>query len=564
MADYSTLLRDSVTLTCRSIDRLFFQGYVPRLQSPGLICRFLIARGFPMPSSAALGKIGDAYVAAIHRFAEERGIPVIHFKKGERKEETARPFLERAAAAGESRVVLIGIAQEKASAWRSWRAKVQPYANRPQMEWGREMAFVNHFYFYLWDLDWGPAFWKTNAYAPYPVWIWLNGHEWAKRQLARLEVGFDELDNGLWRVDDAEAAQRVCASLHAGQVRAFIERWLPRLPSPLIAADRAAGFAWSYSIRQLELSDTAVFDRPQAGRAWFEAAIRDQLSLGRPDKIRIVFGRQLKLQGANQTRGRFATQVITRGVYPRIEIAYKSCAAKAYFKAERALRVETTINNASDFELKKTLNATNWRALRQTAAQINARFLAALGEHEPGLPDSATLTAVVLPSVHAGQRAPGLRFGDPRVTALLGALCLFDHLWHGLTNASLRAQMTQLFDHAYSSAKASYDLRRLRLKGLIERLPGRHRYQVTAYGRRIATFFTRLTSRVVVPALSQLDASSRPPRHAPTPLAAAWRAYDSQLRALLQEAGLAAQRRRPRSRRKTCLKPQELIHQGAG
>src|SRR5439155_2772827 len=159
----------------------------------------------------------------------------------------------------------------------------------------------------------------------------------------------------------------------------------------------------------------------------------------------------------------FPTQFITRGFYPRIEIRYKSSTAKAYFKAERALRIETTINNANDFQLKKTLNAANWQALRQTGAQINARFLEALGEHDPGLPDNATLTAVVLPSLHAGQRAPGLRFGDPRVTALLGALCVFEHLWHGLTNASLREQMAHLFDRAYSSSKATYDLRRLRL-----------------------------------------------------------------------------------------------------
>jgi hypothetical protein len=570
MSTVATLLDEHVQLRVGSVDRIGIAGYIRDLVHEGGLVRFLLHRASlvgdrNIPSPALLGHNHDRLVAELERFLAERELPVVRFRRGEAKELIARPYQLAAAAEGRSAVVLVGKQQERTEAWAGYKDTASPFHSKshPHFSFSRQARVPDHWYFYLWDDEFGPAFVKLCSYAPYPLWIVLNGHEWAKRQLARLGVGFDELDNGLWRVDDPEAAQRVCASLHAGHVRSFIERWLPRLPSPLIAADRAAGFGWSYSIRQLEVSDTAVFDRPQAGRAWFEAAIRDQLTLGRPDKIRIVFGRQLKLQGANQTRGRFATQVITRGVYPRIEIAYKSCAAKAYFKAERALRVETTINNASDFELKKTLNTTNWRALQQTAAQINARFLAALGEHEPGLPDSATLTAVVLPSVHAGQRAPGLRFGDPRVTALLGALCAFDHLWHGLTNASLRAQMTQLFDHAYNSAKASYDLRRLRLKGLIERLPGRHRYQVTAYGRRIATFFTRLTSRVVVPALSELDASSRPPRHAPTPLAAAWRAYDSQLRALLQKAGLAAQRRRPRSRRKTCLKPQELTHQGA-
>jgi hypothetical protein len=82
-------------------------------------------------------------------------------------------------------VVLIGIAQEKAPAWRSWKAKGQEHAAHPHMEWGRQMAFINHFYFYVWDPDWGGAFWKTNAYVPYPIWIWLNAHTWAQRQCER-------------------------------------------------------------------------------------------------------------------------------------------------------------------------------------------------------------------------------------------------------------------------------------------------------------------------------------------------------------------------------------------
>jgi hypothetical protein len=165
---------------------------VPKLRSVGQVCNFLVSRGYRIPSSAAFGHIGEAYVAELHRWAEAEGIPIVRFAKGESKEATARPYLEAAAQADPetARVVLLGIAQEKASAWRSWKAKGQEHARRPHMEWGRQMAYVNHFYLYLWDPDWGPAFRKTNAYAPYPVWLWLNGHEWAKRQLQRAGIGY--------------------------------------------------------------------------------------------------------------------------------------------------------------------------------------------------------------------------------------------------------------------------------------------------------------------------------------------------------------------------------------
>src|SRR5664279_4557576 len=125
MADYATLLRDHVTLTCRCVDRIFLQGYVPKLQSVGWVCQFLNRqRGFAIPSSAAFDKIGQAYVAEVERWAQDNGIPVIHFAKGESKEEIARPLLDAAAEqGGDGRVVLVGIAQEKASVWRSWKAK---------------------------------------------------------------------------------------------------------------------------------------------------------------------------------------------------------------------------------------------------------------------------------------------------------------------------------------------------------------------------------------------------------------------------------------------------------
>ena len=227
MADYATLLRDHVTLTCRSVDRIFLQAYVPKLQSVGGVCQFLYwQKGFGIPSSAAFGKIGDAYVAEVYRWAKKNAIPVRRFAKGENKEQIARPLIEAAEReGGDGRVVLIGIAQEKTPMWRSWKAKGQEHAAHPHMEWGRQMGFVNHFYFYLWDPEWGGAFWKTNAYAPWPVWIWLNGHTWAQRQCDRLGIGYTALDNGFRDCEDPAALQRICDRLGSGAVKSFFWRW---------------------------------------------------------------------------------------------------------------------------------------------------------------------------------------------------------------------------------------------------------------------------------------------------------------------------------------------------
>jgi hypothetical protein len=393
----------------------------------------------------------------------------------------------------------------------------------------------DHWYLYFADDEWGPAFLKMCTYAPYPMWCCANGHEWAKRQLAKEGVAFQALDNGLLAVDDPGAAHRICARLGAGHVRDLLGRMMAVMPDPLTVEDRRAGFDWSFSVAQLEVSDTAVFDAPRRARAWFEAAIGDHLDLGRPERVSLVVDRRVVNRGKYKTPGRFATEVITRDVIPQLQIHYKSSKAKAYLKEGRALRVETTVNNPADFAVHKTLNTANWRTLRRLGADTNTRFLAALGEGQPGLPDPATLESVVLPSVDDGQRAPVLRFGEPRTTALLASVAAFAHVIGGLTNRSLRHQMAALWNPDYTQAQASYDLRRLRLKGLIERVEHTNTYRVTAKGHSIASFLTKLATRVVIPALTDLDDVLKPPKAAPRPVRDAWRAYERSIDTLVRK-----------------------------
>jgi hypothetical protein len=538
VADYATLLRDHVTLTCRCVDRIFLQGYVPKLQTVGWVCRFLHdRRGFAIPSSAAFGKIGQAYVAEVHRWAEANGVPVVHFAKGENKEAVARPLLDAAATeGGDGRVVLVGIAQEKALIWRSWKAKGQERFRHPHMQWGRQMAFINHFYFYLWDPEWGCAFWKTNAYAPYPIWIWLNGHDWAKQQCAKAGIGFTALDNGFRACEDPTRLQRICDRLGSGAVRSFFWRWCRRLPSPFTDADRRAGYGYELAFRQFEVSDTRLFDRPAAGRAFFEGVIRDHLDIGRPSQVALIFDRQIKVS----TPGRFRTEVITRGVDPQVNCYYKSSRIKQYFKGHRALRTETVICDTRDFGIGRRVNSDNWKALRAVGDHANQRLCDAQASDARPAPDVAAFAAVVGPSTTAdGHHAPGLRFGDARVMAVLTAVVGFVHLLAGFDNHALTTRVAALLDTPYGTRQATYDLRRLRRKGMIVRMPGHHRYQLTPLGRRVAVLLTKAYGRVLTPGMTMLDPHLVPDIRSRSPLATAWREFDTTLSRFIAE-GLAA------------------------
>lgn len=138
-----------------------------------------------------------------------------------------------------------------------------------------------------------------------------------------------------------------------------------------------------------------------------------------------------------------------------------------------------------------------------------------------------TFDAVTRPSTTPdGLIAPGLRFGDPRAMALFTALVAFGYLIAGFTNCELRERVAVLLETAYSARQATYDLRRLRRKGLIRRLPGRQRYLLTPLGRRVAVLFVKTYGRVLTPGLIALDPALPADLAARSPLALAWRRLD--------------------------------------
>ena len=368
-------------------------------------------------------------------------------------------------------------------------------------------AMVNHFYVYCVDHDFGPFFLKFSTYFPYNAKLCLNGHEYAKRQLARKGVGFESLDNGVLSCDDPKRLQAICDGLSADKIDALLRKWLRRLPHPFSAADRKAGYRYQISILQAEFSLTQVLDRPVTGRVLFEEVIRENLDLGRPGQVQLIFDRRV----TKRTPGRFRTRVITEGVVPSLHVDYKNTRIKQYHKEGRALRTETTINNTRDFGTGKLLK--NLPALRQIGFQANRRLLDVEKiSHDCAIGEDA-FAQVVRPIKVDGQRASALPFGDQRVQALFAVLAVFSIQMRGFTNAELRnllAQMLGLDPAQYPVGRMTYDLRRLRLHGIIERIPRSHRYQLTQSGLRIALFFSRTYARLLRPNLAAIMPESPP------------------------------------------------------
>jgi hypothetical protein len=526
MINVNEILRDHVTLTVDCMDRIYLNGYIPNLQVPGQLVNFLTKhRGNKIPSPALLGQIGNQFAKAVQDYAQEHGIPIIHFEPGQRKDEIAQAY--RQAFTQAEGVVFIGIAQEKA---KSFKARKKDQKGFVGFEWSRQSVRVNHYYFYLQDAEFGPGFIKVCSYMPYPIKVYLNGHEWAKQQLRKAGVDFETLDNGFLSCQDPQQLQALCDQLGPEQIQAFFDKWVEQLPMPLNAADRQAGYRHRLSVWQVEVSRTQVFDDPVHGREFFEAVIKENLDLGRPDRVQLVFDRKI----IGSTPGRFRTRVIENGVNPSLYIEYKKSVLKQYFKEHRALRTETIINDPKDFGVRMDLS--NLPFLQHIGREVNRRLLDVQRVSHNCHLSQESVARVVLPTVTPdGQRAPGLRFGQARTMALLAALTLFVHNVCGFRHRDLLPQVADLLGSGYSTHQLTYDLRRLRLKGMIWRVPHSHRYLITPYGCKVALFFTRLHASVFRPGFAALD----PRVPIPGPLAQALADVEQEVKNLIDQAHLA-------------------------
>jgi len=526
------VLRKHVGLELEGIDRMYLNVFVPVLQAVEGVLKFIrIHRGHPVASTAMVEPITRRFVESIERYVRDHNLPMITFEKGQRKDEIANQ--RRAAFTQDEGVVFVGKAQEKCIVYRTEK-RHNPRTHKSYAWIVKSTALVNHYYFYCLDRNFGPFFLKFCSYFPYNAKLCLNGHEYAKRQLENKGIEYQALDNGVLSCADPARLQSICDGLSEEKIEALLRKWLRMLPHPFSATDRQAGYRYQLSILQIEFSLTQVLDRPVSGRIFFEEVIRENLDAGRPKQIQLIFDRWV----TRSTPGPFRTRVITDGVIPSLHIDYKGTRIKQYHKQGRALRTETTINNTRDFYVGKSLR--NLPTLRKIGFQANRRLLQVEQISHDCLLSEEVFQRVNRPIQIAAQRASALRFADPPVQALWSALLLFQLLPTGFSNRNLRENLAPLLGlqpDELTQGRMTYQLRRLRLHGMIERIPGSHRYRLTILGLRSGWFFTRTYARILRPGLGAILPELSTPN---TPLRRCFDKLDQQLKAWVDRTQLAA------------------------
>ncbi len=217
VVNVNDLLDDHVVVEIQCLDRVYLNAYVPNLQVPGQVARFMTEHlGKPFPTPALMEHSGNRFRNDVDKYAKANGIPMVRLGKKDRQIDVIRPFLDAATAPA---VVAIGVGQEFQSVFTGTRRTTS--TGKQFFKFAKTDRRVSVLYFYVPDSDFGAGFIKICTYFPYPVKVWVNGHEWAKRQATRAGIGYTELANGFATCDDHARLQRVCDRLGPAHIQSF-------------------------------------------------------------------------------------------------------------------------------------------------------------------------------------------------------------------------------------------------------------------------------------------------------------------------------------------------------
>ena len=296
------VVSDHVIFDVESIDRMYCNVWVPRLTYGGGVQGFFVGhRGHHYASTALMDPMTKAFVVGIHGFVAARGLELVSFGK-ERKDDVAQQFLARFTGS-EGRC---SSAERRRRRWCGARSDATTRHAGTLRVAGSLDRVHQLLLLLLRRRRFRPVLHQVQHLLPLHRQTLYERQRVGQTPSRQGGIAFEALDNGFAAVDDVEGLQNICDSFGPEQIDALLRKWLRILPNPFTDDDEAAGYRYELSILQAEFSLTQMFDRPVSGRIFFEQVLRDNLDIGRPDHVGLIFDRRIISKGRRRTPGRFA------------------------------------------------------------------------------------------------------------------------------------------------------------------------------------------------------------------------------------------------------------------
>lgn len=484
-------------------DRVMINAYLSALTRPeNVVYFFRQVRKVPRLTKQVLAQPTTAYQAWVEAFAKQQQLPLQWAERGVRKEDAVRPYLEQMEKRGAFGVYFIMKSLETAPTFRVLEPK-RPTADPNYTILKRHASRYTHYYFYLRDPELGPLLIRIGSFLPFTAACWLNGHGFIERELRQAGVGFKKHDNAIAQCADPAALQAAADRLSSELIRQRLDHWLEQLGPRFSEQERAAmGLERFYALIQVEYCRNFVFRHGSALRRLHQRSCELGLWRLSADKISVIFGQRLtrRLKGKLQTtlermqHGAHVLRAYCRGGF-----------LKQYEKLGAFLRQELVANNLADFGLKKGLD--HLEAARRKFAAALDRF----AQHQAALMDvhveHELLAELARPALQGRTKVAGIKLHDARLMRLMELLLQAGVGGAGFSAAQLHRELLERLELTaadYSLTQLRYDLRKLKVQGLIVRQGKSYRYELSERGRKAIALLVLLHKRVCGPLADSL------------------------------------------------------------
>jgi len=522
--DFCGRYGDLLTGSYDCVDRIVLNAYFPLGHNPGGFRAWW--RRWHDGSDADLDnthlmRMAGRFARRLKAWAAANGVPLIYCKAGERKHLIAEEYLATHEVG--TGVFLVLAAKAPARVWEVSRTAGGVIANL-----AKKTAYVNHYSFHIMDPAWGHVTIKMSGHPPFPAQVILNGHEYVAAAARSAGVGFAKEGNCFTEIADPQRLAQVADALPQpaaiGCLGQVCDRWIYTacLCFGLDLAEQGMSwFRYSYTVYQAEYSRNLLFRSGAQMEDLFDRILdRTRTRLDIPT-LRTLFGLKNRPH-SNRAAGPPAQEAVIET--PRygltwFRIRFGLLQLKAYTKGEHVLRFEATVHNTRELRCRRSLD--NFPEIITRLAGMAERFATALDCADISFLADTTLDELPLPSQIGTARVGGIDLNKPRMRAALAAALALAAAPHGFTVAEHAAKVAIMTGLAgYTSRQASYDLRKLRGKGLAVKPATTRRYQIPPGAARTIAALLALRDQVIAPIL----AGVRSPRRGRKP--ATWTRID--------------------------------------
>jgi len=545
MADgLSELYQDLLIGSYDCVDRIVLNGYFRQAHSAGgfrVWWRQLYGSDESLDNTHLM-RLAGRFGRRIRGYAQAHNIPVINVPPGERKHELAEEYLAQTKVTQGLFLILVGRAQ----------APIWDVSGKHHLERKSPMPYVNHYSFHILDAEWGHITIKISGHPPFPAQIILNGHEYVACQARKASLSFTKEGNCFTSVGDAAGLARIADTLSEplaiGRLSQVCERWI-YTTCLCFALDleeqERSGFRYQYSNYQIEYSRNLIFEVGRQMEEVFQALIDRSRAPLDMKMVKTIFGyhRRPKYRGRKKKSAEWEVSVETPTYDLTIfKLHCHLLTLKIYTKGERTLRIEATAHNTGALDCGRSLE--KFTQIVERLKSILERFLAVLSCIDACFISDETLEQLPAASQIGKTTVGGIDFNKPRMRWVAQAVLTLASSSTGFTVSQLADEVRTLSQQTrdqYTARQAAYDLRKLRGKQFVRRIPQSQRYEPIPSGLKTMAALILLREKIIKPLLAAAQAvrKARRPKN-PTPLDLHYECVRVGMQGVFHELGLAA------------------------